>query len=910
MQSVLKKTVASLETALTHNPDNTQLMERLADGYLRLGRFDDKTLELCEKVLEKKPDHPTLQQAQLVTYIIQQADQLDADLAEGHSPPQPTALRSSIEIIDEFIELVCESGPVLFALARLRVIEGNLSEALEVVRRLRELNFEKLDEMHLSLDWAGRQHPVERFDWLTLYETYCAIDQTEKGRETIERIYDRDLARDKIGPVLLESYRKKYDPSRAGEVPEELRTRLLQVAVEYGETAVAGEWLQGASSLGWEVDACIQVHVKSLIDEDQLDPAFELLKQVPMDGPIKELLNTVSLKYEDQDAVDEAVSVLKYINEHELTEGDLNRSREIELARETEMGLAEYNQKQGRWKEALRNYVAALALGEKCDLTILEHIEDILENGYTDAAALVELAIYFRKQNDYLRAVRYLKQILSEDAKHAKATAELQSLYSELIELNPKNHEIRLERAQLCQDAGQDEEALREFKIVAEEGDLGDKATRPLAVALHAKGNRKEALGQFQKLKLGEEDLAELYQLHLDFTEAEDDRLALITLELLSEIRPEYRDVTNKIRQIEKRLEAKQPELTADPKMQELIGDQAIGRYSHLDKLGSGGMGVVHKVHDLRQDKIMAIKILHEGLTNTPKALDRFFREARIAASIHHRNIVEIFDFNISSATGQSYICMEYVDGPSLREVVTEHFAESVSVNMEYVSEMIYYGVQMLDALAATHEKGIVHRDIKPDNIMINIQGEVKITDFGIVHVEDATFTATGAMLGTPRYMSPEQVTGTKIDGRADIYSVGILLYEMLTGSPPFLTGDISYQQVNKAPVPPREITPLIPEGANDFIMKCLEKDPKDRYSSASEARVELAEILEEIGGCQKYESDTLAGEEPLAGPASPTQKSSKAAEIKLDSDFDLGDENDPKDAPEDEPELPKDLDP
>jgi serine/threonine-protein kinase len=207
--------------------------------------------------------------------------------------------------------------------------------------------------------------------------------------------------------------------------------------------------------------------------------------------------------------------------------------------------------------------------------------------------------------------------------------------------------------------------------------------------------------------------------------------------------------------------------------------------------------------------------------------------------------------------SGQSYIVMEFVDGPPLRDLIDRQFQDTITIPLSYITEILYYMVQLCDALEAAHSKGIVHRDIKPDNIMLNSLGEVKITDFGIVHVEEATFTPTGAMLGTPRYMSPEQVAGGKIDGRSDIYSVGILLYEALVGSPPFITGDIAYQQIHNPPIPPREINPIITQGVEAMILKCLAKKPEDRFMNANTLKSEVARQLDNLGGCAKYQCQT-----------------------------------------------------
>jgi serine/threonine-protein kinase len=158
--------------------------------------------------------------------------------------------------------------------------------------------------------------------------------------------------------------------------------------------------------------------------------------------------------------------------------------------------------------------------------------------------------------------------------------------------------------------------------------------------------------------------------------------------------------------------------------------------------------------------------------------------------------------------------------------------------------DALFYMAQVCDALNVTHSKGIIHRDIKPDNILIGKDYVAKLTDFGIVHVEEATFTPAGAVIGTPRYMSPEQVQGRRIDGRADLYSAGIILYEWIAGIPPFITGDIAYQQVNMPAVPLTEHNPEIPQDLGDTVMKCLMKEPADRFQTARDLGDSLDSLM------------------------------------------------------------------
>ncbi len=446
--------------------------------------------------------------------------------------------------------------------------------------------------------------------------------------------------------------------------------------------------------------------------------------------------------------------------------------------------------------------------------------------------------------------MNYLHRAIEIAPGNAEIRQELEALFVEILAHNPDLPNLRLELGELYLRADRYDDAIEQLRLAASSPAVAEQANRLLAEALFKADRPLDALDRYRAQPAREEDFENIYKLHEQLVARQSQRDAVLALDLIARVNPQWRDVGEKMRLLEMSI-GKGPDV--DPKMRELIGDMAVGRYQYLERIGSGGMGVVYKVFDQRNQQTVAMKILRDSLSGSSKALDRFFREARIAATLSHHNIVNIYDYNISNTSGQSFIVMEYVDGPALRDIIDRQFRDGIDINLEYVSEVFFYAVQLCDALAASHGKGIIHRDIKPDNIMVNSVGEVKITDFGIVHIEEATLTPTGAMLGTPRYMSPEQVTGGKIDGRSDLYSVGIVLYEALVGSPPFLSGDISYQQVHKTPVAPRDINIKIPQSANEIIMKCLAKRPEDRFASANVLRVECDRQLQDLGGCKKF---------------------------------------------------------
>jgi tetratricopeptide (TPR) repeat protein len=470
------------------------------------------------------------------------------------------------------------------------------------------------------------------------------------------------------------------------------------------------------------------------------------------------------------------------------------------------------------------------------------------------AVFLVAGRLFLRKQ-DPQKATAYLQKARELAPGDREVAHFLRFAYRRLLTTRPSDS-LREKLADLLMAEEEWDEAIVELQRISSDYPRGFQITVKLSKCFMEKGYPKVASQEIERALAGSEpakdNLEIYYTLGVAYQLAGEGEKARLTFERIGFLDYSYRDVRKRLEEITAEpspaVDAMVPPAprSADPRV--TIGDLATRefdlsqirheRFEIVESVGQGGMAVVYKAmdHEFDPPLLVALKILPQEFARSEKAVRLFKREAAAAIKLNHENIVRIY--STGEEGGSRYISMEYIDGPDLGSVV----ARDGSIDARRVVRILR-GV--LAGLGYAHRQGVFHKDIKPSNIMMaggTGDGTVKITDFGIARLlsEEATKTQTVSIRGTLPYMSPQQISGEPAGASDDLYSLGITLYELLSGDPPFIRGDIAYQQTTKPPVPLDEVARDVPPFLERIVMRCLEKEPARRYAHAGEILAEL----------------------------------------------------------------------
>ncbi len=534
-------------------------------------------------------------------------------------------------------------------------------------------------------------------------------------------------------------------------------------------------------------------------------------------------------------AYDRAADLFLRIGRGDLAAKALERSRdEIGAARV----LGEYLREKGQDEKAVKNFEKAGEFSAAADLyRKLDRYEEAGECYWKaeifEAAAEMFHAggLLARAGEAFERCERY------DDAAGCFAEAGEGRRQAQMLEQAGQLLEAGRRFAGLTEL----DEAIRVLQVIDSDHAQYGEACSLLGGIFREKGMHSLSLKKFEEATgsgpLSRTNVDAYYQFAEVLESREDVERTVEIYEKILSFDYHYGDVSARLARAKERRERSGSDRPAGAKAASSTAqtDADEPRYGVTRELGRGGMGVVYLAMDRVLEREVAYKVLPEGLRGNANALKNFLREAKAAAQLNHPNIVTVYDAGDSEHG--FYLAMEFVDGTTLKEIVQRRGAIAPG-------GAVYIMRQMAEALSYAHSKRVVHRDIKTANTMWTTDKQVKIMDFGLAKLMEEVRTATTLVSGTPFYMSPEQTLGKHVDHRTDIYSLGVMMFELVTGLLPFRQGNVPYHHVHTPPPHPREVKPDVPEALAEIILRCLEKDPDARYAEAAE----ISEILQPSG--------------------------------------------------------------
>jgi tetratricopeptide (TPR) repeat protein len=499
--------------------------------------------------------------------------------------------------------------------------------------------------------------------------------------------------------------------------------------------------------------------------------------------------------------------------------------------------MGEYMRDKGDPEEAARLLVEAGDFGSAGDL--YRNREDFKQAAecYERAGDIVQAAEMFRLAQDWERAAASYER-LGHWPEAAECAAQAGDAAREAALLTRGGQLLQAGRTWIR--AGNDDEAIKVLQQVRQDQSTFREASALLGEIFRKKGKHSLAVKKLQQAigdaELDAGNIALWYDLATVYETAGMPRQAVEIYEKILTADYHYKDVEQRLEVTRSLARAVAGSEGSGTSQDSLTPNPRPGRYRIVGELGRGGMGIVYKAEDTVLDRIVALKVLPDALRDNPQALKNFLREAKSAAKLNHPNIVTVYD--AGEQDGRYYIAMEHVDGTTLKEIVRKRGAIAAKGALNVA-------LQMCEALHYAHAQKIIHRDVKTANTMWTRDKKAKIMDFGLAKVVEEVRNHTTLVSGTPYYMSPEQTLGRPVDHRTDLYSLGVTLFELVTGTLPFREGNVPYHHVHTPAPDPRTANPAVPAGFAEVIGRCLAKEPDQRPQTARE----VAQALRAVAG-------------------------------------------------------------
>lgn len=805
--------------ALATNPDAHEILVAVSHGYIQEGREDSEAREIYIRALKGNPQEDT---------ILKQVAKIAG---------KETNDKLTIQSVETLIDLGHRSRELVMQLAEAYCRQNVLTDKAEEIYRealLHQPDHATIAAMLATIYARKRRTDAEA---MAIYESvyyanpqrkdigrqlafaYCESDLSDRGLVLANKLLAENPDDNELGKLAanaalaldqMDSAIKQYEQVFERN-PEDAET-ICRLAHLYGKKRLSDPNAMKIFQRSIRIEPeNIEFHAalaRACVEKGNWEQVVMTIKHLLTNAPTK-IAQAIAMMEELVEPTAKSINLRWFLIETLIYDG--------------------------RLRDATRHLIDVMKIDPSQGERALSSYDRILDKNPRDARAHQQRGRILAQLGRDAEARHSLEQAYRHNNTDDAIQRDLMDLYQKLLSKRD-SAEVRFQLGKLAMQAGKYDIAISCFQQTDKDYRWENESIRHLSRCFMAKGMLDLALQEIRRIPMDDEVKEILYELGQRYEAVNDKMGAREVYKAIFAADISYRDVKGKLEALV--AEPSDPMSAERTAIINTLSESAKARYELIQELGRGAMGIVYKARDNELEEMVALKILPDTLGNNPEALRRFKQEARNARRLSHPNIVRIHD--IGEELGRKYISMEFVDGTDLKARILE-----TRRNVDF-PETLSYAKQICEALAAAHDAGIVHRDIKPANIMLSKNRKVKVTDFGIAKlIEDdksnnPDATRVGAVVGTPLYMSPEQVQGKPVDHRADLYSLGVMLYEMASGQPPFLEGDLAYHHVFTEPKP---ISRSVPKEFADIVMKCLSKKPEDRFQSAREILAELRKI-------------------------------------------------------------------